>query len=123
MPRIQPFTSLRALTRTTTITPRASPSLAPLAALALRAPAPTASPLLARLCARPTSSLSLLQRLTPLAAPRQQQQVRCVTYGSEYQPSQRKRKRKHGFLARLKSKGGRKMLARRKAHGRRFISH
>jgi large subunit ribosomal protein L34 len=43
--------------------------------------------------------------------------------GSFYQPSIRKRKRKHGFLARLKTVGGRKMLQRRGLKGRRFISH
>ncbi|KZV68580.1 hypothetical protein PENSPDRAFT_555892, partial [Peniophora sp. CONT] len=51
------------------------------------------------------------------------QQVRHRTFGTEYQPSQRKRKRKHGFLARKKSLGGRKILARRKAKGRRNLSH
>lgn len=49
--------------------------------------------------------------------------VRFTTYGSEYQPSQRKRKRKHGFLARLRSRTGRKILARRRAKGKVFLSH
>ncbi|KAF8348085.1 ribosomal protein L34, partial [Amanita rubescens] len=43
--------------------------------------------------------------------------------GAEYQPSQRKRKRKHGFLARKKSLGGRKILSRRLAKGRKYLSH
>ena len=45
------------------------------------------------------------------------------TFGVEYQPSQRKRKRKHGFLSRKKSLHGRKTLARRLAKGRRYLSH
>ena len=49
--------------------------------------------------------------------------VRFTTYGSEYQPSQRKRKRKHGFLARLRSRTGKKILIRRRAKGKTAISH
>ena len=52
-----------------------------------------------------------------------QLQVRFAARGTEYQPSQRKRKRKHGFLARKRSLGGRKILVRRMTKGRKFLSH
>ncbi|OCK82764.1 hypothetical protein K432DRAFT_323694 [Lepidopterella palustris CBS 459.81] len=40
-----------------------------------------------------------------------------------YNPSHRVRKRRHGFLARLRSRTGRKVLLRRKLKGRVALTH
>jgi len=63
------------------------------------------------------SSPSILGSFSPLG------QMRFAQRGMEYQPSQRKRKRKHGFLARKRSLDGRKILLRRLAKGRKYLSH
>lgn len=39
-----------------------------------------------------------------------------------YQPKKRQRARKHGFFARMKTRAGRTVLARRRAKGRSKIS-
>ena len=74
--------------------------------------------------ARPTllRPLPLIPPSTPTLSP-VVIQARHRARGTSYQPSQRKRKRKHGFLARKRSVGGRKILERRREKGRRHLSH
>ena len=39
-----------------------------------------------------------------------------------FQPNKKKRAKTHGFLARMKSKGGRTVLSRRRAKGRKKLT-
>lgn len=61
----------------------------------------------------------LLGRVFPIF----QQPCRYVRRGTEYQPNNLQRKRKHGYLARLRTRSGRKILERRREKGRKFLSH
>ena len=73
---------------------------------------------------RPALSLTPFAPAHPSAAPAHApEQKRHTTYGAEYQPSQVRRKRKHGFLRRKRSRNGRKTLEARWAKGRKYLSH
>ncbi|TFL00492.1 ribosomal protein L34-domain-containing protein [Pterulicium gracile] len=101
-------------------------------------------PSLPNVCSKPLSALtssfqrSLLPRVTPsipsllfrhipqpsiLAGFLPQVQLRFAQRGMEYQPSQRVRKRRHGFLARKRTPSGRKVIAKRREKKRHFLTH
>ncbi|KAF9957240.1 hypothetical protein BGZ72_002021 [Mortierella alpina] len=95
--------------------------LAPVARTQLTAISAAPSPAVALM----PSTSSVFSALTGFRLPSVfgSSQARFVSYGREYQPSQRVRKRRHGFLARMKSRGGRKIIQNRLLKGRKYLSH
>ncbi|XP_061695785.1 39S ribosomal protein L34, mitochondrial [Syngnathoides biaculeatus] len=55
--------------------------------------------------------------------PWQYQQVRTRKRGIEYQPKNLKRKRTHGWIKRLSTRGGIEVILRRMLKGRKSLSH
>ncbi|XP_037131344.1 39S ribosomal protein L34, mitochondrial [Syngnathus acus] len=55
--------------------------------------------------------------------PWQYQQVRTRKRGNEYQPKNLKRKRTHGWIKRLSTRGGIEVILRRMLKGRKSLSH
>ncbi|XP_042300596.1 39S ribosomal protein L34, mitochondrial [Sceloporus undulatus] len=52
-----------------------------------------------------------------------QQQIRTKTRGNEYQPSNIKRKHKHGWIKRIRTASGIEVILRRMLKGRKSLSH
>lgn len=123
LPRLPQLTSsTRTLISSPSPTHFSTPIFTPARSLLTTSRLPTLTPRLFSPAAASPSIVSLLSASSFAASPAAGQ-IRFATYGAEYQPSQVRRKRKHGFLRRNRSKNGRKTLAARWAKGRKYLSH
>ncbi|MBN3303009.1 RM34 protein, partial [Amia calva] len=55
--------------------------------------------------------------------PWQHQQIRTRKRGTEYQPNNIKRKRTHGWIKRISTRGGIEVILRRMLKGRKSLTH
>ncbi|XP_072457415.1 large ribosomal subunit protein bL34m [Notamacropus eugenii] len=77
--------------------------------------------LLTQVSTDPCGSLHVAQHRS--LSPWCYQQVRSKARGNEYQPSNIKRKRKHGWIRRLSTPGGVQVILRRMLKGRKSLTH
>ncbi|KAI9834836.1 MAG: hypothetical protein M1819_002744 [Sarea resinae] len=123
----QALTGPRTIYRTFSAFPTHRPSILPSSPLALARLSPPTTPGTLLPSAFPSTTTSATTTLDLLPKPTSHpglaaQQIRCGPRNT-LDPSHRVRKRRHGFLARRKSRTGMAILRRRRAKGRSTLSH
>ncbi|XP_061456958.1 large ribosomal subunit protein bL34m isoform X2 [Rhineura floridana] len=74
-------------------------------------------------CCLSPEPANVCQRFPELAMPWGRQQFRAKARGNEYQPSNLKRKHKHGWIRRIRSASGIEVILRRLLKGRKSLTH
>ncbi|KAK9409194.1 Mrpl34: 39S ribosomal protein L34 mitochondrial [Crotalus adamanteus] len=72
---------------------------------------------------RSAESASAFQSIPKPVVPWNYQQIRPRARGNEYQPSNIKRKHKHGWIRRIRSAKGIEVILRRMLKGRKSLTH